>query len=166
MGSSNKPTHLIGRGEFNGPVGGIYHVYTAHIDNVLAAAADQRIWAIKLPWDFYILQFTARAASDDVTTATVDLRHTQNNFAVGDTPLLSAPLNLLSAFVRGETAGNNAGDEATLINSPLIQAGRILFAEFLTTGGTNGVEDVSLTVSGYILGHINDDLRDDVARLT
>ncbi len=161
MPNSLKPSHLIGRGEFTGPVSGIYHVLTAHVDNIAAAALNQRPVVWRLPWEFIVLRFHARSVSDDVTTATVDLKHDPTDFT--GTSLLTAQLDLLADFTKGVTAGDNSGDTTTLVGKTRIPRDSLLYIEADTAGGTNGVEDTTFTVAGYILGHINDDEADDVS---
>lgn len=162
MPSSDRKAHLIGRGEMTGPVSGQYHSFTFQLDNVAASTTNRHAWFQRLPWDFRPLNVYTRTASEDVTSATLDVRYDVSN-TVGATSILTAELDATQNL--GVAAGYNSGDDTTITAGVIVPKDYILMVRLNTVGGTTGLTDVTVVISGFILGHINDSEADDTGEL-
>lgn len=161
MPSSEKPSHIVGRSELTGPVSGVYQSFTFLIPDIAIGETAFRCPVIKLPWDFAPLQVQVSAETiGGATTAQMDVKYHASDITAG-TSILGAHLDISATPSTVAIAGSNSGDDTTITEGIRIPAGYLLYGESNAAGGTVG--DCTLVISGYILGHINDDPLDDIS---
>lgn len=158
----NEPA-TIGRTEMSGPVSGIYHSFCLNFDCAVTGTGGREI-GFYLPFQFKLLRVDAHVdemgAGNDLD---IDIR--SGAAPATTTSRIGAPLTL-TADNGTASAGPAAGDDTTISdvgNNDLgaVRSDRFLCAQY-TNNTANVVQNVTVLLSGYIMGHINDDPADDV----